>query len=61
MGEMKVSGDKAFSVSLNAEDYAALMKVVKHRRSTIAQVVREFIVSGIEQDRRIASIKAEVA
>lgn len=56
MEETRVSGPKQFSVVLDAEDYENLLKVVKHRRSNIAQVVREFIISGIDQDRRIASL-----
>lgn len=57
MGETKVSERRYFNVALDVEDYEALLAVVKHRRSNIAQVVREFIVSGIEQDRRIASLR----
>lgn len=57
MEETRVSETKQFSVVLDAEDYENLLKVVKHRRSNIAQVVREFIVSGIEQDRRISSLR----
>lgn len=58
MEELRVSGPRQFSVVLDADDYEALLKVVKHRRSNIAQVVREFIVSGIEQDRRVSSLRA---
>lgn len=61
MEETRVSEKKQFGVVLDAEDYENLLKVVKHRRSNIAQVVREFIVSGIEQDRRIASLLEDPA
>lgn len=52
----KVSTKKTFSVELDPDDYEALARVVKRRRSNFAQVVREYIVSGIEQDRRIAAL-----
>jgi 5-methylcytosine-specific restriction endonuclease McrA len=52
-------------ISLNLEDdlYEVLASVAKARRTSIAQVAREYIATGVERDRRIEQLAqaAEVA
>lgn len=58
MEEGRASGKKQFSILLDDEDFAEVERIVRAKRSTISQVVREFIVAGIERERRVAEAVA---
>lgn len=52
MEEPEGSVRRQLSIVIYQEDYAALDQLARSKRSSIAQVVREFIVEGIERRQR---------
>lgn len=58
MDESRAPGKKQTSILLDDEDYEAVVRIARARRSNIAQVVREFVVAGIDRDRRVQTTEA---
>jgi predicted DNA-binding protein len=54
---------RQFSILVDPDHYQELERLAKRRRTSIAQIVREHIETGIERDRRLERIAqaAEVA
>lgn len=52
MEEGKAGGRRQFSILLDEEDFADVERIARSKRSSIGQVVREFIVEGIERRQR---------
>lgn len=44
------------TTGLDDEDFAELEQLARQRRSSISQVAREFIVAGIERERRLQAL-----
>lgn len=53
-------GKKQFSILLDEEDYAEVERIARAKRSNISQVAREFIVAGVERERRVQELVAAV-
>lgn len=49
-----------FSVLLDNEDRKELDELAKARRTSVAQLVREYIAVGLERDKRIGRIAQAV-
>lgn len=58
MEETRESGKRQFSLLLDDEDFAEVERIARARRSNISQVIREFVVAGIERDRRLQATEA---
>lgn len=58
MDQGRATGKKQFSLLLDDEDYAEVERFARRKRSTISQVVREFVVAGIEREQRIEAAEA---
>lgn len=58
MEEARESGKRQFSILLDDEDFAEVERIARAKRSNISQVVREFIVAGIDRDRRLQAAEA---
>lgn len=49
-----------FSISLDDEDLAEVERIAKKKRSSLAQVCREFIAEGIERAQKAERVAAAV-
>jgi lauroyl/myristoyl acyltransferase len=49
---------RQISTVLDEEDIAELEKIARQKRSSLAQVIREFVVAGIERERRAQAAEA---
>lgn len=58
MEEARGSGRSQFSIKLDDEDRFELEKIARAKRSSLAQVIREFVVAGIERERRQQALEA---
>lgn len=58
MEEYRSSGRSQFSIKLDDEDKTELERIARQKRSSIAQVIREFVVAGIERNRRLEAAEA---
>lgn len=53
MEESRPPGRSQLSIKIDDEDRVELERIVRAKRSTFGQVIREFIVAGIERERRL--------
>lgn len=60
MEEVRGSGRKQISILLDEPDYEDLERIAKRRRSTVSQVIREFIAEGIERTAQPERMPAAV-
>lgn len=58
MEETRASGRSQFSIKLDDEDRVELERIARRKRSSLAQVIREFIVEGIEREGRVQTPEA---
>lgn len=42
---------------LDDEDYADLERIARQKRASLSQIAREFIVAGIERERRLQALE----
>jgi len=49
--EARPSGKKQTSILVDDEDYAELERIARTRRSTVSQVVREFVAEGLDRQK----------
>lgn len=48
------------TTGLDDEDFAALERIARQKRASLSQVAREFIVAGIERERRLQALDVAV-
>lgn len=58
MEEVRPTGKRQLSILLDEEDMTEIERIARARRSNISQVVREFVVIGIERDRQRQAAEA---
>lgn len=58
MEESRAPGRSQFSIKLDDEDREQLERIARAKRSSLAQVIREFVVAGIERERRLQAAEA---
>lgn len=58
MDKVRSAGKRAFSVLLDDGDYDEVVRIARTKRSNIAQVCREFIVAGVDRERRLQEAEA---
>lgn len=57
MEESRSPGRKQASVWIDDEDYGELERIAKSKRSTVSQVLREYMAVGIERERRLQAVE----
>lgn len=60
MEESRGTGRSQFSIKLDDEDRIELERIARQKRSSLAQVIREFVVAGIERNRRLEAVEMAV-
>jgi hypothetical protein len=55
--ESRPSGRSQLSIKIDDEDRVELDRIARAKRSTLGQVIREFIVAGIERERRLQAVE----
>lgn len=56
MEESRTGGRSQLSIKIDDEDRVELDRIARAKRSTLGQVIREFIVAGIERERRVQAL-----
>lgn len=51
MEDSRAGGRKQTSILVDEEDYAELERMARLRRSSVSQVIREFVAEGIERQK----------